>query len=105
MFAAPSFTKIPLAPLPEIRFREPAAVPPIALPGASWIVTPSAPFPRPCAPVTSVPMKLPCKTLPVAAAWYITTPLNPLAEIVLRAPDAVPPMTFRGLRFTAMPEK
>ena len=73
--------------LPEITLPWPAPVPPIVLPEL-LIDTPS-PLPRAMAPVASVPMKLPCTTLPVVPDPVIWMPSPP--KRLITSPSTVQP--------------
>ena len=90
-------TKIPLAPLPEIRFLDPASSPPIVSSVSLLISTPFPPLPRAIRPETSVPMKLPAigdmtiervKVNPVAAEAVDRQPVDPaVAGVAGRVAD------------------
>ena len=74
----------------------PAVAPPIRLPAAPAAMETPKLFASDVKPKMSVPMKLPCTTLPVppVSAPRMATPLSPLAEMRLPAPATVPPMVL-----------
>ena len=74
--------------LPEITLPAPAPVPPIVLPEL-LIDTPVA-LPRAAVPVASVPMKLPCTTLPVAPDPVIWMP-SPPKRLITSPSTVLPP--------------
>jgi len=59
---------MPTEPFPEIKVPAPAAVPPIVLPRALLMKTPSRPFGTALVPLGSVPFLLPSMRLPEAVA-------------------------------------
>ena len=92
---------IPMRPLPEIKLRADAVVPPMVLNEDPVIAIPSPPFPMPAVPATFVPMKFPCTTFCELAIvsfprWpqAIPMPSSRLPEIRFPAPLAVPPMVL-----------
>ena len=101
LLAPASLKYTPLWPLPEMTLRAPGSVPPMMLPGEP-MSTPLLALPRPIVPFTSVPMKFPRTTLPVALRPPIHKPVW-LPERRLRSTASVPPMRlFRPFKI-AMP--
>jgi hypothetical protein len=90
----------PLPSFPAMTFLHPAVVPPMVLPGAPSMTTPSDPLLTPPAPDTSVPMKLPCSRFPVAPLPWMRTPAEPLPEMTLRSATVAPPIVL--LAFPSM---
>ena len=88
-------TPTPYSWFPEMTFRAAVTDPPTVLPDDSMIVTPPPRLGIDEVPAALVPMKLPCRVLPVV--WKIDTPVSlpvtglpkPLPEMTLPAPEAI----------------
>ncbi len=87
-------------PLAATTFLAATLDPPMVLPVAAPVPEPSTEMPKTELPIAvepfrAVPIRLPSTRLfvPPPARW---TPADPLAEITLRAPRAVPPMVLPG---------
>ena len=87
---------MPLPSLFATTLRAPAAVPPIVVPDA-LLSTPSPPLPRLAVPLTSVPISFPATTLLEAEPPWISMPVDPFPEMMLRScPVMLPPIWLSG---------
>jgi len=82
----------PYSLLPEITLRVSIVVPPIVVPYSA--LTPSPALPNTRVPVISIPMKFPCTLFPIELVPSIVIPFSPLADIIFRAADTVPPIVL-----------
>ena len=83
-------------PLKAMTLPAPGVVPPIVAPVTAVISIPPNPLPRGVVPVTSVPIELPCTSVPGAVMLWRSSPNEPLPDKRFPAPMTSPPITVFG---------